>query len=358
VHYVRVARLGGITLTVLAALRATPAVGAAVLQAPARTSATRTPARLFEAVEPLRFTLTADFDAIAKERGDQKHNHAGVLAYVPPDGDSLALDVQLHTRGHFRLRTCEYPPLKVGFDRQQVAHTIFAHQGSLKLVVQCRGSRSYANYLLEEYLIYRVYNLLTEKSFRARLASVTYVDAKGKRAPDTRYAFFLENDDRMARRNGDTVLAQKGVSQLDAEIFQMGVLAVFQYMIGNTDWSVAGLHNIVVIQDSAAAVFPVPYDFDWSGVIWTPYAQPDSRLNIRTVRQRLFRGACRTAEELDPLFTPFRTHKDSIYALYRAQPGLEPGRVKQALDYYDDFYKTIDDRGKVKREFTNTCLKP
>ena len=314
-------------------------------------------ARLFDAAEPLALTLTADFGAIGKNRGNDKPNHPAVLSYVTPAGDSVALDVQLHTRGHFRLSTCQYPPIKVVFDREKAAHTLFAHQGSLKLTVQCRGGRSYANYLLEEYLIYRAYNLLTERSFRVRLARVTYVDAKGKHEPETRNAFFVEDDDRMARRNGTQVVEQKGVYQSDVDFQQMGLAAVFQYMIGNTDFAVSVLHNIVLIRDTAGVVYPVPYDFDWSGVIWAPYAQPDPRLGIRTVRQRIFRGTCRSSRELAALFVPFNQQKDAIYALYRGMEaeGLEHKRVEQALDYYDEFYKTINDAGRTRREFMQGC---
>ena len=179
-------------------------------------------ARLFEAVEPLALTLTADFGALGKNRGNDKPDHPAVLSYTTPTGDSVTMDVQLHTRGHFRLNTCQYPPLKVVFDREKTQHTMFAHQGSsLKLIVQCRGGKSYANYLLEEYLIYRVYNLITDRGFRARLAHVTYVDAKGKHEPETRWAFFLEDDDRMAKRNNMEVLVQKGVYQTDLDFHQI-----------------------------------------------------------------------------------------------------------------------------------------
>ncbi len=314
-------------------------------------------ARLFDATEPLALTLSADFSAIAKNRGGDKPDHPGVLSYVTPTGDSVAVGVRLHTRGHYRLATCQYAPLKVVFDQEQSAHTVFAHQGSLKLTVQCRGGRSYANYLLEEYLIYRIYTLLTDRSFRVRLARVTYADATGKHAPETRSAFFVEDDDRMARRNAAQVFEQKGVLQPDLDFEQMGVAAVFQYMIGNTDWAVSALHNIVLIRDSAGVVFPVPYDFDWSGVIWTPYAQPDPRLEIRNVRQRVFRGTCRAPAELETLFTRFNRQKDAMYALYRgmAAEGLEPKRIEQALDYYDEFYKTINDAGRTRREFIHAC---
>ncbi|HEX4601968.1 MAG TPA: hypothetical protein VH116_11295 [Gemmatimonadales bacterium] len=324
-------------------------------QVPSDTTAPGGRSRLFDSADPLAITLRADFGAITKERGTEKHDHPGRLTYARSREDTVGLDVQLHTRGHFRLRTCQYPPLKVGFDRDQVAHTIFAHQNNLKLVVQCRGGRSYANYLLEEYLIYRLYNRLTERSFRARLARVTYVDATGKHAPDIRDAFFLEDDDRMARRNHARVFGEKGMAQGDLDFEQLGLLAVFEYMIGNTDWSVRGGHNIVPIRDSTGEIYPVPYDFDWSGVIWTPYAVPDSRLGIRTVRQRLFRGACRTPEELATVFAPFNLQKDAIYAMYWAQEGLEPGRIRQALDYYDEFYRTITDLGKTRRELIQSC---
>ena len=333
------------------------ATGASASQTPADSTPPRAPDRLFEATEPLDLTLKADFGAINKNRGNEKPDHPGVLSYVTAAGDTVALDVQLHTRGHFRLARCQYPPLKVVFNREQTPHTTFAHQGSLKLTVQCRGGQGYANYLLEEYLIYRAYNLLTDRSFRVRLARVSYVDVNGKHAPEMRRAFFVEDDDRMARRNATHVIDQKGLSQGDVDFDQMGVAVVFQYMIGNTDWAVSALHNIVLTEDSTGVVYPVPYDFDWSGVISTPYAQPDPRLNLLNVRQRAFRGMCRSPQDLATLFARFNARKDTIYALYRglAAEGLEAKRISQALDYYDEFFKTINDPGRTRREFILAC---
>ena len=354
-NFDRVRRGCGAALTALVGVCVAP--GASASQAPPDSTPARAPDRLFEATEPLQLTLQADFGALNKNRGNDKPNHPGVLSYTTAAGDSVALDVQLHTRGHFRLGRCQYPPLKIVFNREQTAHTTFAHQGSLKLTVQCRGGQSYTNYLLEEYLIYRTYNLLTDRSFRVRLARVTYADASGKHAPETRRAFFVEDDDRMARRNQMQVFAQKGVTQDELNFEQTGLAMVFQYLIGNTDFAVTALHNIVLMRDSSGVVYPVPYDFDWSGVIWTPYAQPDSRLEIANVRQRVFRGTCRAPPELAPLFALFNARKDSIYALYRgmAAEGLEAKRIEQALDYYDAFFKTINDPDRARREFILAC---
>ena len=65
-------------------------------------------------------------------------------------------------------------------------------------------------------------------------------------------------------------------------------------MIGNTDWNLDKSHNIELIRPaSGGAPIPVPYDFDWSGLIAPPYARPNQMLGIGSVKQRLFRGFCR-----------------------------------------------------------------
>jgi hypothetical protein len=312
--------------------------------------------RLFDVTAPLHLTLTADFGALARDRGERKQDHPAVLAVA--GGDSLRLDVALRTRGHYRLRTCQYPPLKVVFAKGSTSGTVFAHQNALKLVVQCRGGGHWGDYLLEEYLLYRVYGLVAERSFRIRLVEVTYVEPGSKHPPETRRGFFVEDDDRMAHRNHSDVFEQQGVSQEETDSAQMNLLAVFEYLAGNTDWSVGGLHNIVLIRDSMNVVYPVPYDFDWSGAIAPPYAFPDSRLPIRTVRERLFRAGCRTPEQLAPAFAQFNERRDAIAALYRGQDGLDPGRVKQALDYFDEFYRTINDAAAARRAFSVNCTGP
>jgi hypothetical protein len=326
-------------------------------QAPGDSAGTRV-ARLFEVATPLPLSLTADFGAIGRDRGETKQEHAAVLTVAGAGGDSTRFAVTLRTRGHFRLRTCQYPPLKISFDKAHVAGTIFAHQTGLKLVVPCRGGGHWGDYVLEEYLLYRVYALFTERSFRVRLVDVTYVPSDGKHPAETRRGFFVEDDDRMAHRNQATVFEQQGVGQDEADFAQVSLLAVFEYLAGNTDWSVGGLHNIVLLRDSTNTVYPVPYDFDWSGVIAPPYAVPDARLGLRSVRERLFRGACRTPQQLAPVLAQFNAQKDAIYALYRGQDGLDPARVKQALDYYDDFYRTINDPRAARRVFTVNCTGP
>lgn len=334
----------------------------ATLSSPARAQDSANAAKeqpLFASQEPLRFTLSADWGAVFKERGDSSTPHPAKLTLTGADGATTELDVEVQTRGHFRLQrtTCNFPPIRVSVPKDERKHTVFAGQRRLKLTVHCQDKRArYEQDVLLEYLAYRTLNLLTDRSFRARLARATYLDSAGKRDSLTRYAFFIENDDRMAERLGGKVLDMKTVHDETTERKHMTLVAVFEYFLGNTDWSVWALHNIVlVLPPESQEPFAIPYDFDWSGVIDAPYARPDARLPIKSVRERLFRGYCRSQEELAGVFQLFNEKKDAIYALYREQEGLDPKIRDDALKYYDQFYKTINDPRAVDWEFMKKC---
>ena len=102
-------------------------------------------------------------------------------------------------------------------------------------------------------------------------------------------------------------------------------------------------------------VFPIPYDFDFSGIVDARYATPDESLDIRNVRQRQYRGICRPREEIDATLEVFQEKKESIYSLYRSQEGLEERTLEDTIDYLDDFYEIIDDPGKVRGRIERDC---
>jgi hypothetical protein len=132
-------------------------------------------------------------------------------------------------------------------------------------------------------------------------------------------------------------------------------VAVFQYFIGNTDWSVRALHNIILLGDSLKQrILPVPYDFDWAGVIGTRYARPDTSLPIQRVEQRLYAGFCGGLEDFEHVFARFRQHRAAIEALYDLAP-LEAGHRERARRYYADFFRMIDDPRRVRGEMLKSC---
>jgi hypothetical protein len=305
------------------------------------------PERLFRSREPLALTLRAPFGDLFKDRDTLVAKpQEGTLEFTDPRRGPVTMPVTLETRGHFRLRrgTCGFAPLKVTFDKEASKGSEFNDQKSLKLVTHCQNGSRYEQNLLVEESIYRMYNALTPLSHRTRLAQIRYLPVDDSSKAVTKYGFFLEDDDDLAKRNKGTLLMQQGGSFSDMEPLQMDLVATFEYMIGNTDWSVFAIHNIRVLDVGSASggfYYPVAYDFDFSGLVGSTYAAPDERLPIKSVKTRLYRGPCRKLEELLPTIELFNSRRDSIYATLREQPGLEPKRLQEATDYLDGFFDQI-----------------
>ncbi len=324
-------------------------------------------APLFAEDGMLELTIEGPLSQVIRERGDEKESFPAVVRYATTDGREVTVAVALRTRGNFRLnqRTCAFPPLRLDFKKSDMGGTLFEGQNRLKLVTHCQDGRTeYEQFVLQEYLIYRIYELLTPISFRVRLASITYVDEDGKRKPLTRYGFFIEPDEAMAARNGWDLLQVPSVAPYQVRQEDLVRFEVFQYFMGNTDWEPFQpepgaeycCHNAVLIGSVRdEVVMPVPYDFDWSGVISAPYARPQPVLGIRSVRERRYWGVCRPRAELDAAFPQFVANREAIYQLVRSQPGLESKRAERTLEYFDEFYEIIGDARKVSREMESRC---
>ncbi len=314
---------------------------------------------LFKSDSGIQLTILTDLSKLLANINSDTAFHSGKLWYIEKDGSKRVFDIKIQIRGRFRRNTenCDFPPLEVEFQPEQVKGSLFENQKKIKMVTHCRSRRSlYEQYLLQEYLIYKTYNLFTDLSYKVRLASITYIDSKGKTAALTKYAFFLENTTQLARRCNVERLRVQYILARNTDSVHVNMLSVFQYFIGNTDWSLPALHNIVIVRKKPdGPLFAIPYDFEWSGIMNTEYARPQEILGIGSVRDRLFRGYCRTQEEFEKTFSEFRKNKENIYRIYKSQQGLESKKLKQALEYIDEFFEIIDNPKLVKREFLEKC---
>ncbi len=323
-------------------------VGLADGQAPKKAG----PERLFRDREPLELTLRAPFNDLFKNRDTMKTKPLpGRFEWVDAKDGRQAVPVTLDTRGHFRLRrtTCAFAPLKVEFDKDSTKGTVFSGQGGIKLVTHCQNAKGNEQNLLVEEATYRMYNLLTPYSHRTRLAKITYVPDDTTKTV-TRYGFFIEDDKELAKRTETSLIMATGGNFSDMEPGRLDLAMLFEYLIGNTDWSVVMIHNFRILDPGRGEPYiPVAYDFDFSGLVGAAYAVPDARLPIKSVKERLYRGPCRKVEELMPVIARFNQAKDSLYSLIREMPGLEPKRAKEATDYLDGFF----DQVKRPKDFDN-----
>ena len=310
---------------------------------------------LFSSHELIDFAIETDYGDLRGDREQESEYRPAILRMTDDEGAERTIDIRVRTRGRFRLENCRFPPLRVNFPRNSMGGTVFDGQNGIRLVSHCRDRDDDEQNVLEEYLVYRTYNLLTDESFRVRLARVTYVDGEDDDDPVVRYAFFREESEAMAERLGAQYLEvrQAGPRQFGAE--RAVRFSVFQYMVGNTDWSMLQFHNAEVLWNSELVYVPVPYDFDWTGFVSARYARPDERLGIRNVRQRVYRGFCRPDFDFSAVYAQFLAIRPDLATLFTGQLGLEESNARDAVEYIDDFYEDIETEDRARSRLQRDC---
>jgi hypothetical protein len=315
--------------------------------------------RLFRSEEVVAVTFTTNLKALRKDKGDQAPWHAATVSYSDssaPNGQRV-VPVRARTRGIWRLRNCEFPPVRLNFVNKDTKGTLFRDLDEPKLVSYCRATNMYEQYVLQEYQLYRIYRALTPASHRVRLLRMSYADSATGKVDQTRYAFIVEDPTHVAMANGGKIVKLKGADTDDLDPMASTVAFLFNFMIGNTDFSVTGLHNAELIGLAMGIHLPIAYDFDFAGAINATYATPDPSLPIKRVRDRLYRGPCAFNAQLPDAIKKFEAQKAAIYALYTDKIGalLEPSVVKQTLAYFDDFYAILAKPKDTEKYIIRDC---
>ena len=300
--------------------------------------------------------LTVDFAKLIRTSSKPEYFPATFSCKIADS--SISEQIRVIARGHIRKEICYLPPVKLNFHNSTSPK--LSPLGSLKMVCTCYENNGGDQLLLKEYLVYKIYNLITDRSFRVRLLNLSYADENPKKKPYEGHAFLIESDKALAKRNGCTALKNTRSHSEYTNRNQMTIVALFQYMIGNTDFGVSANHNIILIQpakDSTAKPIVVPYDFDYAGIVDAYYAVPNEGLDIENVRQRLYRGYARSEEELNDAIAIFNKQKEPIYSLVKTFDLLPEKTRKSIIDYLDDFYKTINNNNQVKTLFIQQARK-
>jgi hypothetical protein len=317
---------------------------------------------LFDSHAMMDVRIEAPLSTLLKDRPEDEYLD-GAFFYTEADGSEQRLDLKLQTRGRYRRQksTCNFPPVRLNFRKEQVRETLFANQDKLKLVTHCQTRRDrYEQLVLREYLAYRILMALTDYSFQARLMRISWVDTEGDDTLE-RFGFVIEDDDNIGGRVRLEKVSSPGLNYTDLDPAHTNLVNLFEFMIGNTDFSLIRgpadddcCHNSVPFSDGNT-MYSIPYDLDFSGLVNAPYAEPNPRFKIRSVRTRVYRGRCSNNDLLPATIARFKDTKDEIYAVVDELTGLDSRNRKQVIDYLDEFYEVISDDRKVAREITRDC---
>lgn len=316
-------------------------------------------APLFSSQDPIVMRLSTDLKRLIDDRDDDREEQPATIRYLDASGQEVTIELQVEPRGNFRKekRNCSFPPVRLNVRTGDMNGTVFEGEDKLKLVTPCREGRSvYQEYIFKEYLAYRMFNELTPVSFQVRPLDLTYEDALGEKDPIHVWAFVIEDNERLAARHSSTMGAFEQLHPAGADGDYAQLVAIFQFMIGNTDWSPVVFHNVELLRTEDARYLTVPYDFDFSGLVEARYASPDPDLGIRSVTERLFRGFCLDYVDLEPIKALFNERRpaieDDVVSLTVAE-----SIHGDVLDYLEEFYRILNDPSRWRRNVDEVCRK-
>ena len=290
--------------------------------------------------EAIQLTLQTDLDELVNNRLRKDYQPAE-LSYRSREGKEVRMEVNVIPRGNYRRKICDFPPIMLNFSKSLLAERgMESEYDKIKLVTHCKKGGEAQGYLLKEYLAYKIYNLLSSNSYRVQLAQITYKDSKGAYKDIEQFGILIEDTDEMAHRIGGLECECWNFQADSVVLAYENTMSVFQYMIGNEDWSIPLLRNIKLIRPyDGGKIIPVPYDFDFSGFVNAPYAVPRSQLGISNIKQRIFLGFPVEEELLSETMKKFESQREQIESMIKNAKRLGAQERKDAIKYVKSFYQ-------------------
>ena len=279
-----------------------------VAQNESNISETKKESNLFKDQSILPIKLSYSNKELKKETNDSTYIKS-FLSYKQDDGTWKTLDVELRARGKFRRSNCYFVPVKIKIKKENYKKTLFKGNKKLKLVLPCNTGIDNNDNILKEYLAYKLYEVISQYNFKTRLVDISLSESRGKKIKEHNIKGFLIEDDKIVAKRHEGKIIDRSINPLNQDPTTCVQNAYFQFMIGNVDFSIAKQHNAKLLYIDKK-IFPLPYDFDMSGLVNPNYGNPG--LGMKSMTQRKFRGVKRSTILMQRVRQEFISSKDEM----------------------------------------------
>ncbi len=297
---------------------------------------------LLTANEVLEFELTTDLKLLRDQKNTNEYQSAS-LSYSVGKKQTESWEIKIRSRGKFRRRVCVFPPLKLNFPKGQLKEKGLTDEDELKLITHCVEGEPGKDYLMREFLIYKLFEKLSPVFIRVHPAKIKYIDPNTGEKINA-WGILMEDEKTLERRYQadlceDCYSFPKEAFQKD----QLCLVFLFEYLISNTDWSAPMVRNLYMLRpkDGSGALL-IPYDFDFSGFVNASYARPNADFRQSSIRERLFIGSDISDEELMPAIELFRSKRKELEAVIREFKQLTGDSKVDLIQFIDGFYLSLD----------------
>lgn len=292
--------------------------------------------------EGAKMTLETDLTTILEQKKSNEY-FPGTL--TTSEGEVYQLEVR--RRGKFRRMKAELPPLKLKFKKKALVTAGFDTLNEMKLVLPFRTDDVGDEWLVREYLAYRMFEHLTPVSIRARLIRLTLRDSHVEKYKKTVYAMLIEDDEFTAARLGANIIEEYGIHPDSFLMNQAALVSMFNYMIGNTDWDVSMSRNVRLVKSpESGKILTLPYDFDFSGFVHTNYASPSLESGLKNNRQRFLMANGIRPESLKTAVKILRAAKKDLYSICKSKH-VSRDAIDDMQTYLDSFFDAVKESDEV-----------
>jgi len=296
--------------------------------------------QLFNSDSLLNICLLFDNDVFVSNNEGKRYYHFATISYSDFQNKVKSRTVKIKLHGQFRTDTnyCNMPQLKISFDKDLKYNDLFDNINNVYLIFPCQKNiLEYEQYLVQEYLLYKMYNILTDNSFKVRLVSLKLINIGEKKDTIQTYAFFRETEEDLAKRLNAKLLKTLPVEIDKVNDLLMDKISIFQYIIGNDDWSLEAMHNIKIIKKADNILYPIPYDFDFCGLISTPYTDYDSLDFYNNIEINYFSNK----NIIDYLTDFYDNKKDSCLLLFEKNNELLIKNKLKSVNFLKNNFKNL-----------------
>jgi hypothetical protein len=326
--------------------------GFAFMQATAQKISSRK--KFFTTEVVVEATLNTDFSNLIGQKKEPVFQPALLTWHNTDSLGDVTEQIRVRLRGNFRKDQCSFASMMFDFS-DSTKKSKLNNLKQLKIVVPCEWGSDDEQWVLREYLVYKIYQLFSEKSFRVRLMRFKFEDNSKSFKPYKQYGFAIEPIDDLAKRNkGKEVSEKRKVPSEETNRIHTTMVYIFQYMIGNTDWAIPQRHNIkmMVPKDSATSMpYIIPYDFDYCGAVNALYADPPPHIGIEKVTDRKYLGFPRTIQEINEVIPVFLANEQAIYKIISDfEPLKKAGKDEMSL-FIQEFFNEIKVEGNLQKLF-------
>ena len=296
---------------------------------------------LFNDQIPLKIKLSYSNDVIRSETDDTTYVKTNMSFWHDDKWNDL--EVSLRARGNFRRSKCYFPPIKMKIKKSKAEGTLFEGNKNLKLVVPCLLQKEKNDNIVQEFIAYKLYEKISPFHFQTRIVEIEFVEIKKRKTIMHQLKGFLIEDDKRVADRFEGKSFERYIHPKAMDDVTSIQNSMFQFMIGNTDFSVAYQHNGKLLY-SNKKIYPLPYDFDLCGLVDASYAIVNSNLGISSVKERKYRGFKRDESLVQDVRDQFLNKKSQFFQIINGQEPLFElaSEFESTKTYLSSFFEILE----------------